>query len=1374
MPLLTVRDQQGCVARLFVELIANGSGLLYFDSQRMGFRPMKTNFIEAVEAAWQAACREAGEDRVKGHDVRWYVGGKVLEVLEGGSIGAAFAAALVQLLLDRPVDPDVAITAMVDPQGQLGPVEGVTLKVKEAFSAANSNGRALQSVVVYELNAGEAKQAAFETERDPERVIRTASKLADALQLSSGLMADLQSYYDALITAPEGDKEAPAPAFGGRSLARLYVMPDFLRREKEAEHDRSSMHSAKEERVTASRQPRAQEVSDLDENALFADRDATQRVPWADARREWDREGGRAVILGAPGEGKSVLTQMLGRELAQAARKHLAGGDRPACLDELPLPIVVRLNLMLRHGLPEGRAPEAALREALASTLAEQQGCSKETARYLAEHAHESRTWLILDALDEVGADPASSGAREQLFKVLREPQWRCRVLIMSRPYGYDEPGRRLNEVLFRLAPLSACQQGELVGKWFDEAGDRKAEDMAGGVHARHERIRQLLDRSPAVQGMAQNAFLLSLLCGIAEDGEVPADVTRTQLYDRAVRRILGGEQRAAQWLACLRELAWRLFRNDERNLLLPEEEVLDLLREWGPPALKAVPALPPGEETRPDQKSAVLLLEELTKKRLLVRVGARGAMMLAHRSFAEFLAARYLAWRIKGQGWKRAQVAWVEEEHRPVADLVDHKAWLPAWQEVIVFLGGLLDRPRPLIEMLADAERDDDFRHRLALASRALAERPAHARTDLEELVDRITTQHFGLWWSFHADGTLPAIPHLSAALPSLACLNGRLSGGWPLGGNVPFLGRLADLIGRVGSEVQSHAALALCDLGVAAITEPILTCLTELLRSDDGWSRLMAARVVGHLGAAALTGPILNRLAELLGDRNDLVANEAGQALCAAAPEYSLKLLGELVRDDANQNWARLAVRTPRLGAKALEPFLACLAGLLRDGSDEERRRATWVIVALGPVAATQPFLTCLAELLRNDKAGVRFAALYVVYLLGAATETGPILASLAEQLHDESHLVHSEVHQALCGLGPVAATGPILDALADLLRADKEYVRGAAYVISRLGPAGATEAILARLVALLCAKDARVRYAAAEALGGLGTAAATEPILARLAELSRDEDQHVRSSTAKALGGLGAASLVQPLLYDESEYVRSAAASAVGVHDTLAKEPILTRLAELLRDESENVRAAAALALRRKGPVAATSAVIAHLAEQLRDNDRRVRYHTATVVGGIGTAAATEAIRSRLAELLRDKDENVRSAAIAAVRDLGAAVATTEFLARLAELLRDEDKKVQAASASAVGGLGAVAATDDIVASLAALLREEQREVPSATAKAVMVHEEQRQLRSATAKAVQTLQEGKRGRRFFGVFNPNRPTAYPRACQVCELGR
>jgi hypothetical protein len=108
----------------------------------------------------------------------------------------------------------------------------------------------------------------------------------------------------------------------------------------------------------------------------------------------------------------------------------------------------------------------------------------------------------------------------------------------------------------------------------------------------------------------------------------------------------------------------------------------------------------------------------------LLVEAGAGEAApyLFLHLTIQEYLTARYLAARLNDRGWAKA-AAVIDGKEVPVRELIDRKAWLPAWQEVVALLAGSLDDPVPLLELLADEAKDDLFRHRLALAARCLPE---------------------------------------------------------------------------------------------------------------------------------------------------------------------------------------------------------------------------------------------------------------------------------------------------------------------------------------------------------------------------------------------------------------------------------------------------------------------------------------------------------------------------------------------------------------------------------------------------------------------------------------------------------------------------
>src|SRR5262249_33645346 len=152
------------------------------------------------------------------------------------------------------------------------------------------------------------------------------------------------------------------------------------------------------ERESLPRPVLAPEVQDLGEETLYGEDTLTAepRLAWRD---EWQASlrnatPWRAVVLGPPGQGQSLLPEATARELALQATRDLTGQDLR--VEEVPLPLVVSLPALVQRGIPAAEGPEEALRRGLAEAL-QAMGCPGEIARHLATHVHEERSWLFLD-----------------------------------------------------------------------------------------------------------------------------------------------------------------------------------------------------------------------------------------------------------------------------------------------------------------------------------------------------------------------------------------------------------------------------------------------------------------------------------------------------------------------------------------------------------------------------------------------------------------------------------------------------------------------------------------------------------------------------------------------------------------------------------------------------------------------------------------------------------------------------------------------------------------------------------------------------------------------------------------------------------------
>jgi hypothetical protein len=231
---------------------------------------------------------------------------------------------------------------------------------------------------------------------------------------------------------------------------------------------------------------------------------------------------------------------------------------------------------------------------------------------------------------------------------------------------------------------------------------------------------------------MAQIPLLLGFLCALyREDRRRPegqrrelAQQRRCDLYRDCLHRLLSGAWHDAPRLLSdgevdaklelLEAVAFRLFVTEKEQFAL--RELRQVIRE----AYAGLYGSAPSEE-----EIAAKVHEWSERDGLLVKAGAGSdpPYLFLHLTFQEYLTACHLAHLINADGWEKATVRLKGKREVAASVFLDKKAWLPAWQEVIVLLAGKLDDPVPLLALLADESKDDLFRHRLALAARCLAE---------------------------------------------------------------------------------------------------------------------------------------------------------------------------------------------------------------------------------------------------------------------------------------------------------------------------------------------------------------------------------------------------------------------------------------------------------------------------------------------------------------------------------------------------------------------------------------------------------------------------------------------------------------------------
>lgn len=572
--------------------------------------------------------------------------------IEGDSLGGAAVAGIRALCERQPIDRSCLITAKLAPDGRtLQGVGGEYDKLRAARRWGVTRGVVAEGADLREGTGLREDQVA--QLRAEGMIVERAATVERATELATGQDTGLLTYADWLLAGRDDPRDLPV-YLNGRRPDDLYVEPDVLTREAapiaEDELDRR-----------AGRGPgRAGGRRDDDDDGgaygIRQERERERRQPWT-AVRDALPPGGRILLIADPGQGKTTLTRREARQLAQELRKSLLA--QRGGLATLPLPIVVRLPVLAKHAhawAGSGKGAETALREALTAALRDER-YPERAVRYLADHAHEGRVWLYLDALDEV-----LSEHRETLLGVLtalREARWACRVVVTTRPGGEDVLLGQDRHILARFTP---AQAGELITNWFT-AQTPEAESA-------RERVTAIL-REPAMEEMAASPFLLTLLCYVVEGHgttELDGELTRARLYNRVVRDLVGlpkdqagkvDEKRATALLPLLENLAFYFFQIDAGRSPMRYADILRLIardEEYEPgkrfrDLLPLPDPRPSGGGLPPVTAWAQLIVEELERKRVLVPVGPERdderAYVFPHRSILEYLTARALADRL-------------------------------------------------------------------------------------------------------------------------------------------------------------------------------------------------------------------------------------------------------------------------------------------------------------------------------------------------------------------------------------------------------------------------------------------------------------------------------------------------------------------------------------------------------------------------------------------------------------------------------------------------------------------------------------------------------------------------------------------------------
>jgi HEAT repeat protein len=1105
VPLLGHKERRGLVVWLYVELVEDGAGELYSDPVRMATVPMTADFLSAVETAWFVARAQPASmqsepalaTQLGARDVRWWVEGRDLWVLDGPSLGLAMTLALTQLLRNGPLDPQCAITGAVDEGGHVLPVGWVEEKVAAAWGDRDEHGRPrITRVIVPRDNETAAHNGAAGSDK-----VHPVATVAEAGPIASGLLGE-----------------------ACRLLARqARVIDEECRRRTGRPLDDQFVP------VKVARGPRPR---------LRPEQYGPEGPVWgplspADLQRPalaWEQVRGgitRAVVLGDPGFGKTML---LWHEARRRCQDQLERALTQQCGPDQLVPVVFQRAADLAQPLVE--RPRPALADVLLARVTAWAGLSVQTQDWLREQLRQGLFFLAIDGLEEVPL-----GLRKPLAEGLAlftQDHPGVKLLLSSRSMSANGAAVALPEVeQFDLLGLDDAQVKSTVGRWCGPDG-RGAELLA---HLRGQ---------PLLLQALRNPLLLRLACQAAEGAARAGRALRpwrrpAELYEDFLENAVASwAERSKQRTTRLQQghfprfaaaVAWRLWKAG------PERAVFGL--EQLAAAVSGAQDVLPAFQSREDA------IEDLCDAGLIVPAGADvpGAPYLfTHRTVQEYLVARTLARR---NNWLETALAHTYDD---------------GWQGVLQLLGGALDgeRAAKYAAALLRKNQEDLMCRPLRLAVLVAANADDHFPAGLRiELAERMVALHVAPPPWLAPEHFLPPLLACgpAAVQPLLRRLengNGAVCAAAALGA-MQVRAAVAPLLRWLVNGVAALRAASAAALGAMQASEAV-HALLDRLDDEDESVRLTAAASLGALSARSAVPHLLRRLAGkwweceaaaaavgalqateavpsllgLLGTGDDLMREAAAGALGALqAREAVPALLVSLANGSASVRVASAKA----LGALRSREAVNELLCRLDDTAEPVRQAAA---AALGAVRAREALAPLLGAL-EHPSVAVRAAA---ATALGAMHEREAV-PFLFRRLEGEVE----ERRAAAAALGALQAREAVRPLLGLLDDKDEETVLAA---LRSLGALQAREAVPA-LLKLLAGPSAQVARAAVQVVASMHVREAVPALIGLLNHLY----EWVRAAAATALGALGAREAgpeLMRLLGDGGRLVRSAAAQAL----------------------------------------------------------------------------------------------------------------------------------------------------------------------------------------------------------------------------------
>ncbi|MBD2578767.1 HEAT repeat domain-containing protein [Oscillatoria sp. FACHB-1406] len=884
-----------------------------------------------------------------------------------------------------------------------------------------------------------------------------------------------EDYLRQLCEQYDDVKFAGMPVAGQESekcaqLAEIFVMPDVM------EEGRANRF----ERLLETFPDRQAQLWEEQRQRAMLENPSTVKY----SARELIKRGSKAVLLGAPGSGKTTLTGYFVTVFARNWQDEIKELGFDPQRDILPVPIRIR---------DLARFQDLSILDYLKQN-AEKSLCVKTLPAGFFQHwLEDGRALILLDGLDEVANEAQRYKVVERIECFLKQ-FGSNRALITSRPAGYRRDFFGTAEFPhFELQPFDKEKIDVFIDQWYNSRfpDPREAE-------RRKASLRKALEESERLTRLASNPLLLTIIVLIHRyQAILPRD--RHKLYDKAVETLITAwdankeisSEKSLKYLNLddVRRLMERLAYwihsqggtgDAEGGTLIDRDELLEQLTA----EIKQVAGVERYKAAE-EAKRFITLVRDRTG---LLNEQGQDCYAFVHKTFQEYLCAQEIQYRHD------------EEDFEVVIEHIQEHLHDPHWQEVLLLLVAQQKPKKAIRAIRAILERGSEYEcwlhHDLLFASRCLGEFSK------------------GL---LAADGAL-----VGEILQRLVALEVDKRVGWKVGGQVfkvlcklgetELEGQALKLLKARKSEIgksrlqQYQAALGEEEVAIQAL----LSCFQD----KDSSVRWRAANTLGKLRNS--NPAVIEALLKCLQDKDPRVRWKTAEALQnwgnsnPAVIEALLKCLQDehrLVRSSAAEALRKLGNSNPAV----IEALLKCL--------QDEHSLVRWKTAeALQNWGNSNPtVIEALLKCLQDEHPLVRWKTAEA--LQNWENSNPPVIEALLKCLQDKDSNVRSSAAGALGKLGN--SNPPVIEALLKCLQDKDSSLRSsAAGALGKLG--NSNPPVIEALLSCLQDKDSSLRSSAADALGNLGNS--NPAVIKALLSCLQDKDSSLRWSAAEALGKLG----------------------------------------------------------------------------------------------------------------------------------------------------------------------------------------------------------------------------------------------------------